>query len=219
MFIKQYIGQRSAAIYWLALSALLFFSFAARVRAQSGSDVSPPRQGAMTSTEQARPNEQGAPLFRALNLSPEQRAQIRTIREQTENERRVLGPRFRRAQRALEEAIYSDNADENLIQERIREVAAAQEALIRMRALAELKVRRVLTAEQLNTLRDLRRQAALQNLNRRREARSTQMQSPAQTGDSLNRSPNPNFENNKSFNPNSPLRERRRQNPLRDSRP
>jgi hypothetical protein len=46
-----------------------------------------------------------------------------------------------------------------LIEERAREVGAAQAAVARMRAVTELKIRRVMTPEQLNTLRTMRAQA------------------------------------------------------------
>jgi Spy/CpxP family protein refolding chaperone len=99
-----------------------------------------------------------AGLFRALNLTPEQRAQIAAIRRETEPQGRLLGARLRQARRALDEAIYSANPDEGVVEERTRELAAAQAAVMRLRTLTELKIRRVLSPEQLNTFRRLQRQ-------------------------------------------------------------
>ena len=98
-------------------------------------------------------------LMQRLNLSREQRQQLREIRAQSEPEVRAQTRRVRLARRALDEAIYADAVDETLIEQRARELSAAQSALLRLRAANELKVRRVLTAEQLQLFRTLRRQA------------------------------------------------------------
>jgi hypothetical protein len=76
---------------------------------------------------------------------------------------------MRQAQLALDQAIYSDNADEAVIEQRVHELAAAQAEVTRMRALTELNIRRVLTPEQLNTLRSLRQQARRTGRERRRQ--------------------------------------------------
>ena len=102
---------------------------------------------------------QAGQLLALLNLSPAQRAEIRAIRENSETERRTVMQRLRRAQRALERAIYIDNATEAELERYVQEAAAAQAAAIRLRALTELKIRRVLTDKQLEVLRELRRQA------------------------------------------------------------
>jgi hypothetical protein len=62
------------------------------------------------------------------------------------------------AQRALDQAIYSDTVNEVEIEQRARDLAAAQSAEVRLRAMTELNIRRVLTAEQLNTFRMIRQQ-------------------------------------------------------------
>lgn len=94
-----------------------------------------------------------------LNLSPEQREKIRTIREQTRTERAALNERLRETNLALETALDADNPDEALVEQKVRDVAAAQAASMRMRILTEVKIRRVLTLEQLGILRTLRQQA------------------------------------------------------------
>jgi Spy/CpxP family protein refolding chaperone len=97
--------------------------------------------------------------IRQLNLTPEQREQIRSIREQGKTERAAINERVRDANRELEAALDSDNPDESVVEQRVRDVAAAQVAAMRMRILTEIRIRRVLTTEQRNILRSLQRQA------------------------------------------------------------
>ncbi|MGI8897473.1 MAG: Spy/CpxP family protein refolding chaperone [Pyrinomonadaceae bacterium] len=101
----------------------------------------------------------GVDPIRELNLSPEQRERIRAIREQLQAERAGINQRLRETNRALEEALDADNPDESVVEQRLRDVAAAQAAAMRMRVLSEVRIRRVLTPEQLITLRTLRQNA------------------------------------------------------------
>ncbi|MFN2597086.1 MAG: Spy/CpxP family protein refolding chaperone, partial [Pyrinomonadaceae bacterium] len=117
-----------------------------------------------TEQQEPQPPQAGAAnqfeLMRSLNLTPEQRAQIARIRQETEEQARQINQRLRRARRALDEAIYA-NADESVVGARTRDVADAEAARVKMRADAELKLRRVLTPEQMATFREMRRQALL----------------------------------------------------------
>lgn len=103
--------------------------------------------------------QQGGDLIRQLNLTPEQREQIRSIRQGNQAERQEINQRLRETNRALDEALDSDAPDEALIEQRLRDVAAAQTAAMRIRISTEIKVRRVLTAEQRTLLRSLQHQA------------------------------------------------------------
>ena len=96
---------------------------------------------------------------RQLNLTPQQREQIRTIRTQSQTERAAINERVRETNRALEAVLDSDNPDEAAVEQRMREAAAAQAAAMRMRILTEVRIRRVLTSEQRVLLRALRQQA------------------------------------------------------------
>jgi Spy/CpxP family protein refolding chaperone len=100
----------------------------------------------------------GDPI-RQLNLTPQQREQIRSIRQQRKEERAAINQRLREANRALEEALDADNPDEAIVEQRMRDVAGAQASAMRMRILTEVSIRRVLTLEQRNLLRTLRQQA------------------------------------------------------------
>jgi Spy/CpxP family protein refolding chaperone len=138
------------------VSALLVLLGAPTIRAQQPQTQVPEAQ-------------QQAPVdpILQLNLSPEQREKIRTIREQTKAERVAINEHLRETNQALETALDADNPDEALVEQRMRDVAAAQAASMRMRILTEVKIRRVLTLEQLGILRQLRQQARDARRNRR----------------------------------------------------
>lgn len=158
---------RKFAVIVYALLALLLSASVFAVRAQEEDGDAPARRPG------ARRDVGAGGLLRVLNLTPEQRAQIKAIRRETEPQGRLLGARLRQARRALDEAIYSDNPDERLVEERVREVSAAQAAVMRLRTFTELKIRRVLSSEQLSTFRQLqrreRRAAPLRNARSRRQ--------------------------------------------------
>lgn len=91
-----------------------------------------------------------------LRLTPEQRQRIRIIFAENKNERQMANRRLREANIALEQALDAESIDENLIDQRINEVAAAQAAQTRMRIRMELKIRRELRPEQLAVWRQIR---------------------------------------------------------------
>ncbi|HEY5883925.1 MAG TPA: Spy/CpxP family protein refolding chaperone [Pyrinomonadaceae bacterium] len=99
----------------------------------------------------------GGDPIRELNLTPEQREQIRMIREQNRVERAAINQRVRESNRALEEALDSDNPDQSVLEQRIQEVSAAQAEAMRMRVVTEVKIRKVLTSEQRIRLQEMRR--------------------------------------------------------------
>jgi Spy/CpxP family protein refolding chaperone len=83
-----------------------------------------------------------------LRLTPEQRQRIRAIREQNKEERAAINQRLRESNLALQQALDVYNPDEAVVEERLRDVAAAQAASMRIRVMTELSIRRVLTPEQ-----------------------------------------------------------------------
>ena len=123
--------------------------------------------------QQQQPDSQQRPSgddpIRELNLSPEQGERIRAIRKQLHEERAAVNQRLRETNQALEEALDADNPDESVVEQRLRDVAAAQVAAMRMRVLSEVRIRRVLTPEQLTTLRTLRQNARSIRRERQRE--------------------------------------------------
>jgi Spy/CpxP family protein refolding chaperone len=93
-----------------------------------------------------------------LHLTPEQRQKIRIILSENKDERQMTNRRVREANFALEQALDAESPDENVIDQRINELAAAQAAQTRMRIRMELKIRRELRPEQLAMWRQFRLQ-------------------------------------------------------------
>lgn len=160
---------------FLLLTAVAVFLFHAPVHAQEGG-----AQGSEAGTAGGV-----GTLKERLGLTPEQLQQIREIRSQHEPEARALGRRVVQARRVLDEAIHSDEADEALIEQRAKELAEAQGEATRLRARVEWRIRRVLTREQLNTLRVIRQQAQRDLLESRRRRRLRRT-----PGDALNEGTN-----------------------------
>ncbi len=94
-----------------------------------------------------------------LRLTPEQRQRVRMIFEENKEERQSVNRRVREANVALDQALDAEPTDEAVIDQRLRELATAQAAQMRMRIYTELKIRRELRPEQIAILRRLRLQA------------------------------------------------------------
>jgi Spy/CpxP family protein refolding chaperone len=93
-----------------------------------------------------------------LRLSPEQRQRIRIITEQTKDERQMVNRRFREANFALDQALDSSPIDDNVVEQKMAELNAAQAAQLRLRVHTEMRIRRLLSPEQLATLHALKLQ-------------------------------------------------------------
>ena len=101
-----------------------------------------------------------------LNLTPDQIQKIRGINADLRDQRQAANFRLRQSQRALAEAVESPTPNEELIEQRSREVADAQAATIRLRSLTEARILQVLTPEQRIKLREIRqRNQALRRSN------------------------------------------------------
>ncbi|MFL6284884.1 MAG: Spy/CpxP family protein refolding chaperone [Pyrinomonadaceae bacterium] len=159
---------RVVALRGFALALLILCSTSAF--AQSAAQQQP--------TEEAPAADAAASLLSQLNLTAAQVSQMREIREQSVPQALTLTRRLNQARRALDESIYSDALDEALVEQRVREVAEAQAAVVRNRAQTELRVRRVLTPEQLQTFRDLRNRARRQKRMERRLERGLPARRP-----------------------------------------
>src|SRR5215203_3916058 len=144
--------------------ALFLVPLCARAQEQDETEAQP--------SATPRPPAREVNLMQWLNLTREQRQRLREIRQQSEPELRDLTRRVRLARRALDEAVYADTADEALVEQRSRELAVVQNLLTHARAVTELKVRRVLTDEQLRLFRNLRRQAQRRQMLQRRMNRA-----------------------------------------------
>jgi Spy/CpxP family protein refolding chaperone len=89
-------------------------------------------------------------------LSPDQIQRIRLIQRDTKDERATIQQRLREANRALEESLDAENVDESVIDQRMQEVNAAQNAQLRLRIQTEIRIRRILNPEQRAMLKDIR---------------------------------------------------------------
>lgn len=127
-------------------------------------------------------NLQSGDLATQLNLAPDQVNRIRAINAESMEQRQAAYRRVSHARRALEEAIYVDNADETVISARAKDLADAQAEALRLQSLNLYKIRQVLTPQQLSTLRDLRRQARQIQQQRRQQELLT---NPNGTGEAL----------------------------------
>lgn len=159
------------------LAMLLTCSFST-VTAQENAPDTPP------DNQQNRPR-----LLAALGLSPDQIQQIRRINQENRPQLRAANQRLREANRSLDIAIYSDAADEADIKLKVKEVHAAHNEMIIIRAKTEFAVRKVLTPVQLSKFREIRQQSIADKENL------------------------PRLRNNQRVNtPNTPLNNRLRQN-------
>ena len=174
--------KRTAFTSIFTLSTLLFALFA-QAQAQQGSMVGgrasspPPLQQEAEPLAQREADNAGG-LLRILNLSPDQRAQLRALREQNKPAARTARRRLGQARRALNEAIHADNVDERDIEARVQEVGMAHVEVERLRAQVELQIRRVLTPDQLSVLRRMREQKRSERRQRRQEINAAPLSLP-----------------------------------------
>jgi len=124
--------------------------------------------------------------LRPLGLTPAQIQSIRAINLELKDERQAAGMKLRQAQRALTDAIESPTPNESLIEQRSREVAAAQANTIRLRSLTEARILQILTPEQRTRLREMRQR----NLALRRERQQGARNGLDQRQQGLQRDPN-----------------------------
>jgi Spy/CpxP family protein refolding chaperone len=156
--MKKLFNRRAAAMAVMLFLFLLAVSTTTSF-AQTGDEAAP---------GEAAQGNQDANWVTALGLTPDQIARIRAIRQQNRLEWQAAKQRMHQAQRALDQAIYSDDASEAIIEQRAGEVAEAQAAEVRLRARTELGIRRVLTPQQLSTFRMIRERRIRQaQMNRR----------------------------------------------------
>jgi Spy/CpxP family protein refolding chaperone len=198
--MKPLAGKSFVAVPCGFAFALLILLVTAPVAGAQNSSDAAQQEGSATQSNPAPGDSAG--LLAQLNLSAEQVGQMREIQTQSVPEARALTRRLNLARRALDAAIYSDTLDEALIDRRAREVAEAQAALVHLRAETELRVRRLLTPEQLQTFRNLRQQARVSQRLQRQLNRGDNTQRPRRNAldNRLNRTDRPNQRSNSPTN-------------------
>lgn len=93
-----------------------------------------------------------------LGLSREQIQQIRRLNQERRPLMVAAQMRLRAANRALDEAIYSDTMSDADVDARTKELQDAQAEVVRIRSMSEFSIRKILTPEQLARFRELRAQ-------------------------------------------------------------
>ena len=136
--------------------AILILATATLANAQQDASFRAQRQPRVTA--QQEPGLAATDPIEQLRLTPDQRQAVRRIMAESRNERQSTNRRLREANVALDQALDAEPTDENLVEQRINEVATAQAAQLRLRIHTEMKIRRILRPEQLATLRRLRLQ-------------------------------------------------------------
>ena len=121
------------------------------VLSASAQDVAPTPVSAADKPVDFRTN-----ALRQLGLTRDQLQRIRTMNQERKPLMDAAQQKLRQANRALDEAIYSDTATESDFQARLKEFQLAQGEVARIRFLNEFGVRRILTPEQLTRFRVMR---------------------------------------------------------------
>ena len=147
--------------------AMLLTCFLTTIKAQEAAP------NAQTDNQQNRPR-----LLAALGLSPDQIQRIRRINQENRPQLRAANQRLREANRSLDTAVYSDAADEADIQNKIKEVHAAHNEMIVLRAKTEFAVRKILTPAQLSKFREIRQQSITEKENLPRLRNNQRMNVP-----------------------------------------
>ena len=157
----------------LIIFALVLFACGAQVRGQDG----PPPQNDFTRDAPDKDSpDRRLVLKRELNLTDEQMLMIRKINMEGRPKMRLAQQQVRIARKELDEAIYADALEEELLRGKVRAVIESEAEVSRLRAMSEVAVRKVLTPEQLVRFRELRRRFARQSENMRRRSMRRQDQ-------------------------------------------
>jgi protein CpxP len=96
------------------------------------------------------------PGFRELDLSDDQKAQIKAIGESHQAEFKAVGDKMRAAREGMRALIEADTLDEAAVRAKSVEVAAAEADAAILNAKVRAQTLQVLTSEQLAKLKELR---------------------------------------------------------------
>jgi Spy/CpxP family protein refolding chaperone len=96
----------------------------------------------------------GGMMFNDPSLTEEQRTAIREATESIGDEMREVMERMNKTRRDLQEAIYADKVDQDLIRKRATEVGKSEGEMSIIRATIFAKIRPKLTAEQIERMKN-----------------------------------------------------------------
>jgi protein CpxP len=98
------------------------------------------------------------PEFRGLDITEDQRAQLRKIREARQSEFKAAGEKLHAAREGMRGLMNADTINEGAIRAKAAEVAAAEAEMAILNAKVRLESMQVLTSEQQQKLKELRDQ-------------------------------------------------------------
>jgi protein CpxP len=96
------------------------------------------------------------PGFQMLDLTDDQKTQLKSIAESHRDEFRAAGEKARAAHEGMQALIEGDSIDENAIRAKSAEIAAAEAEVMILNAKVRQQSMQVLTSEQLAKLKELR---------------------------------------------------------------
>jgi len=111
------------------------------------------------------------PGLRGLDLTDDQKAQVKTIRESHQAEFKTVGDKLRAAREGMRALIQADTLDEPAVRAKSVEVAAAEADAAILNAKVRAQTLTVLTAEQLAKLKELQAQRQSQPRKQRQPGR------------------------------------------------
>lgn len=105
--------------------------------------------------------------FRGLDLTEDQRAQLRKIREARQSEFKAAGEKLRAAREGMRQLLTADSINESAIRSKAAEVAAAEAEVAILNAKVRQESLQILTSEQQQKLKEFREQRGAQMKHRR----------------------------------------------------
>jgi|JI81BgreenRNA_FD_contig_111_519349_length_3664_multi_6_in_0_out_0_4 periplasmic protein CpxP/Spy len=145
--------RRVSVLSLLMLSLGSTAAFAAPSPKQSHNQYS----DAIAQQQGAKPQKGQDNLFQQLNLTPEQKAKIESIRAQSKDQLTNQRKAFQQAQQELR-TLMASNADPNQIRDKHNQVMAMKQQLDNLQFESRLAMRDVLTPEQRTQLDQLMKQ-------------------------------------------------------------
>ena len=115
----------------------------------------PQRRGPGVGRQMRGPGGMGGE-FRGLDLTDDQRAQLRKIREARQSEFKAAGDKLGAARQGMRALIQAETIDESAIRAKSTEVAAAEADMAILNAKVRAESMQILTAEQQAKLKELR---------------------------------------------------------------
>jgi Spy/CpxP family protein refolding chaperone len=164
-------GTVAAGLMAVALAgAVPLFAAAFAEASAPGQDATQPRRrgpGIGIGDRMRGPRAGVGPEFRFLNLTDDQQAQLRKIREARQSEFKAAGEKLRAARDGMRALIDADTINESAIRAKSAEVAAAEAEVAILNAKVRQESLQILTSEQQAKLKELRESRGAQMKQRR----------------------------------------------------